>query len=58
MRFHEIPWGFMRFFDVLVNQSVLTEANRGLISYMINLVYFCCSATEVARLKHRHILCF
>jgi hypothetical protein len=31
--FHEIPLGSMRFYDVPVNQSVPTEANRGLTSY-------------------------
>jgi hypothetical protein len=34
MRFHEIPWGSMGFYDVSVNQSVPSEANRGLTSYM------------------------
>jgi hypothetical protein len=34
MRFHEIPWGSMRFYKVSANQSVPTEANRGLTSYM------------------------
>jgi hypothetical protein len=33
MKFHGILWGFMRFYDVPVNQSVPTEANRGLTSY-------------------------
>jgi hypothetical protein len=33
MMFHGILWGFMRFYDVPVNQSVPTEANRGLTSY-------------------------
>jgi hypothetical protein len=33
MGFHEVPWDSMRFYDVLVNQSVPTEANRGLTSY-------------------------
>jgi hypothetical protein len=33
MKFHEVPWDFMRFYDVPVNQSVPTEANRGLTSY-------------------------
>jgi hypothetical protein len=33
MRFHGIPPGSMRFYDVPVNQSVPTEANRGLTSY-------------------------
>jgi hypothetical protein len=33
MGFHEVPWNFMRFYDVLVNRSVPTEANRGLTSY-------------------------
>jgi hypothetical protein len=46
MRFHEVPWdsimfhkipwdsmSFMRFYDVPVNRSVPTEANRGLTSY-------------------------
>jgi hypothetical protein len=34
MGFHEVPWNSMRFYDVLVNRSVPTEANRGLTSYM------------------------
>jgi hypothetical protein len=34
MMFHRIPWGFMRFFDVPVNQSVPTEANRVLQSVL------------------------
>jgi hypothetical protein len=34
MRFHGIPWGSMRLYDVSVNQSVPTEANRALISYI------------------------
>jgi hypothetical protein len=29
----------MRFYDVSVNQSVLTETNRGLISYIVKLAY-------------------
>jgi hypothetical protein len=33
MRFHGIPWSSMRFYNVPVNQSVPTEANRGLTSY-------------------------
>jgi hypothetical protein len=33
MRFHGFPWVSMRFYDVPVNQSVPTEANRGLTSY-------------------------
>jgi hypothetical protein len=33
MRFHGIPWSSVRFCDVSVNQSVPTEANRGLTSY-------------------------
>jgi hypothetical protein len=33
VRFHGIPWSFMRFYDVPVNQSVPTEANKGLTSY-------------------------
>jgi hypothetical protein len=38
MRFHEIPWGSMRFYDVPVNQSVPTEANRGLTSYITQCI--------------------
>jgi hypothetical protein len=37
MRFCEIPWDFMgsmRFYNVSVNQSVPTEANRDLTSYI------------------------
>jgi hypothetical protein len=37
-RFHGIPWGSMRFYDVSVNRSVPTEANRGLTSYMYILL--------------------
>jgi hypothetical protein len=33
MRFHEVLQGSMRFHDISVNQSVYTEANRGLTSY-------------------------
>jgi hypothetical protein len=33
MMFHGIPWSFMRFYDVPVNRSLPTEANRGLTSY-------------------------
>jgi hypothetical protein len=33
--FHEIPWSSMRFYNIPVNQSVPTEANRGLTSYRI-----------------------
>jgi hypothetical protein len=39
MRFYGIPWSSMRFYDVPVNQSVPTEANRGLTSYSIHSVY-------------------
>jgi hypothetical protein len=35
MMFHEIPWSSMRFYNIPVNQSVPTEANRGLTSYRI-----------------------
>jgi hypothetical protein len=34
MGFHEVPWDSMRFYNVLVNRSVPTEANRGLTSYI------------------------
>jgi hypothetical protein len=37
MRFHGIPWGSIRFYDVSVNQSVPTEANRGLTSYTVQV---------------------
>jgi hypothetical protein len=37
MGFHEVPWNSMRFYDVLVNRSVPTEANRGLTSYTTRL---------------------
>jgi hypothetical protein len=33
MGFHGVPWGSMRFYNVPVNRSVPTEANRGLTSY-------------------------
>jgi hypothetical protein len=33
MGFYGVPWSSMRFYDVPVNQSVPTEANRGLTSY-------------------------
>jgi hypothetical protein len=32
--FHWIPWGSMEFYNVPVNQSVPTETNRGLTSYI------------------------
>jgi hypothetical protein len=35
MTFYGIPWSFMRFYNVPVNQSVLTETNRGLISCVV-----------------------
>jgi hypothetical protein len=38
MGFHEVPWNSMRFYDVLVNRSVPTEANRGLTSYRLSLL--------------------
>jgi hypothetical protein len=34
MRFHEVLQGSMRFYNILVNQSVSIETNRGLISYI------------------------
>jgi hypothetical protein len=34
MGFHEVLWDSMRFYDVFVNQSVPTEANRGLTPYI------------------------
>jgi hypothetical protein len=37
MKFHGIPWDFMRFYVVPVNRSVPTEANRGLTSYNFSL---------------------
>jgi hypothetical protein len=40
MRFHGIPWGFKRFYDVPVNQSVPTEANRDLTSYSLRDVHY------------------
>jgi hypothetical protein len=33
MRLHGIPWSSMRSYNVPVNRSVPTEANRGLTSY-------------------------
>jgi hypothetical protein len=39
MRFHGIPWGSMRFYDVPVNRSVPTEANRGLTAYKNKLLH-------------------
>jgi hypothetical protein len=41
MMFHEIPWGSMRFYDVSVNRSVPTEANRGLTSYRVPRKLYC-----------------
>jgi hypothetical protein len=35
IRFHEVLWDSMRSYDVPVNQSVPTEANRGLTSYTL-----------------------
>jgi hypothetical protein len=37
MRFHEVLWDSMRFYDDPVNRSVLTEANRDLTSYTMSL---------------------
>jgi hypothetical protein len=34
MTFHWIPWGSIGFYDIPVNQSVPTEANRDLTSYI------------------------
>jgi hypothetical protein len=42
MGFHEVLWNSMRFYDVPVNQSVPTEANRGLTFY-INIYSVACS---------------
>jgi hypothetical protein len=39
MGFHEVLWNSMRFYDVLVNRSVPTEANRGLTSYKRQLLF-------------------
>jgi hypothetical protein len=39
MGFHEVLQDFMGFHDVSVNQSIPTEANRGLISYSIFLSF-------------------
>jgi hypothetical protein len=39
MRFCGIPWSSMRFYDVPVNQSVPTEANRGLTFYTRSLTF-------------------
>jgi hypothetical protein len=38
MGFHGVLWDSMGFYDVPVNRSVPTEANRGLISYMLKKV--------------------
>jgi hypothetical protein len=50
MRFHGISWSSMRFYDVPVNQSVPTEANRGLNSYntLIEDVQSAASASGLA----------
>jgi hypothetical protein len=37
MMFHGIPWGSMRFYDVLVNRSVPMDANRDLTSYTLRI---------------------
>jgi hypothetical protein len=47
MRFHEVPWDSMRFYDVLVNRSVPTEANRGLTSYMSCLRRYSAGSTKL-----------
>jgi hypothetical protein len=46
MGFHEVPWNSMRFYDVLVNRSVPTEANRGLTSYMMSSLVIICQQPE------------
>jgi hypothetical protein len=38
--FHEVLWDSMKFYDVSVNWSVPTEANRGLTSYISDKVWF------------------
>jgi hypothetical protein len=47
MTFHWIPWIFMRFHDVSVNRSKLTEANRGLLSYIYLLEKMCTHSISV-----------
>jgi hypothetical protein len=44
MRFHGILWSSMRFYDVPVNRSVPTDANRGLTFY---------NEAEQKRLAHK-----
>jgi hypothetical protein len=46
MGFHEVPWNSMRFYDVLVNRSVPTEANRGLTSYNLLATRRFCYVSE------------
>jgi hypothetical protein len=46
MGFHGIPWDSMRFYDVPVNQSVPTESNRGLTSYICFSTVLSASATR------------
>jgi hypothetical protein len=48
MGFHEVPWNSMRFYDVLVNRSVPTEANRGLTSYNSGTMEYGEAAAQVA----------
>jgi hypothetical protein len=57
MGFHEVPWNSMRFYDVLVNRSVPTEANRGLTSYMTkdvaNYCNDCLRCKRATAAKHK-----
>jgi hypothetical protein len=51
--FYGILWGFMRFYDVSVNQSVPTVANRGLTSYSFNLLLKqSCTLSQLLALNH------
>jgi hypothetical protein len=58
MRFHEVPWDSMRFYDVPVNQSVPTEANRSLTSYTTGALVHAgsggdCTATRIQEFSER-----
>jgi hypothetical protein len=39
--FHKILWNSMGFYNVPLNQTVLTEANRDLIPYMYSCLIKC-----------------
>jgi hypothetical protein len=56
MSFHEIPWSSMRFYDVPVNRSVPTKANRGLTSYIVQYITKLTKLTKQGRPPMREMI--